>query len=591
MRIARFLPILLAFGVLLGIAPPPGRADEPNGGGEDGGDPAAPPEELDDKADDKVPFVEEVNRAIEQGTVYLLLRPYGPKQVPEVMKEGKLAGKQLPPFKVPTVGVLPGLEDDKIEGAHWGFVNAPNLYGDADGDQFERHPAGPTAFALYALLKCGEDPKHPLIQKGFNWLRQVHRVDKAWDDRDFKDRWWSHTVVGTSYELSSMILALTAKYDTHKRSKNTQAKRKQGKLKIGDKEERLWLEQMVELLVRRRGEPATKPVNLSRSDFERLGDYRKEKNLPPENPDRRKEDRLGWRYNSPAINLIKVRKSGKSTSTESMNRVNGLTAPGRNQDLSSTQLAALALFNAHQFGVKPPDWEKVWADIVQMTLEHQEKEGPEHKRFDPLAASGGYGYTPKIDHVRGFSYIPTSPENRERQPSGAMTACGVANLIMGRTLLLEDEDGRKEWDKRGFGKVDEKSKQNVVDKGIWDGLAWLDVNWSPFENRSGGAGYHIYYLYALERAMDLLGKNLVGNHLWYTEGAKEILSRQQRTKVKNPLERGREYDVVFWDTDSTHEPEDVLDTAFALLFLKRATKDIIPPPNVTGGDDAPTDNR
>ncbi len=38
------------------------------------------------------------------------------------------------------------------------------------------------------------------------------------------------------------------------------------------------------------------------------------------------------------------------------------------------------------------------------------------------------------------------------------------------------------------------------------------------------------------------------------------------------------------------EPKDVLDTCFALLFLKRATKEMVPAP-ITPADQGPVDNR
>ena len=45
-------------------------------------------------------------------------------------------------------------------------------------------------------------------------------------------------------------------------------------------------------------------------------------------------------------------------------------------------------------------------------------------------------------------------------------------------------------------------------------------------------------------------------------------------------------------TGTTLEPGDTLDTCFALLFLKRATRGSIPFPSLTGGsDDPPVDNR
>jgi hypothetical protein len=47
---------------------------------------------------------------------------------------------------------------------------------------------------------------------------------------------------------------------------------------------------------------------------------------------------------------------------------------------------------------------------------------------------------------------------------------------------------------------------------------------------------------------------------------------------------GRQRDQGYWDSDSTHKPGEVLDTCFALLFLRRSTGDW-----VTGGALTDTD--
>ena len=77
-----------------------------------------------------------------------------------------------------------------------------------------------------------------------------------------------------------------------------------------------------------------------------------------------------------------------------------------------------------------------------------------------------------------------------------MTACGIGTIMMARYILM----GRKDplWEKRD---------QAAVQKSIYDGCAWLDMHWNPFENpqkRSMNV-YHIYYMYCIERAFDLIG--------------------------------------------------------------------------------------
>ena len=94
------------------------------------------------------------------------------------------------------------------------------------------------------------------------------------------------------------------------------------------------------------------------------------------------------------------------------------------------------------------------------------------------------------------------------------------------------------------------------------------------ENPGQGGGWHYYYLYGLERVGAMLGWKHIAKHDWYREGAEVLLGDQ--------LEDGR------WPPPgdgATAEHEDqILQTCFALLFLKRAT---VPPaqpvgPAVTG---------
>jgi hypothetical protein len=62
---------------------------------------------------------------------------------------------------------------------------------------------------------------------------------------------------------------------------------------------------------------------------------------------------------------------------------------------------------------------------------------------------------------------------------------------------------------------------------------------------------HFYYLYALERAGVLCRTEWIGRRAWYPEGANVLLAGQGKDGSWN---------------DST------IDTCFAILFLKRATR-------------------
>lgn len=252
---AAALLALLALA-LLGPGARPGLAEDPPAKP----DPNAPavPSEPDDGADDKVPFVEEVNRAIERGVVWL-------KAKPALFQMG---GAQA---------------------AHWGLIKGERIYGGGDGPQY-RHPAGPTALALYTLLKCGVDPKDPVITEGFHWLKATHNITEEYDGTTIGQQFsWNHTQAGGSYEISVMILALTAKYDHYKRTKNSAEGVKSGKLRITDKDDLEWLQALVQGLVERRGIPAT---------------------------DGPAEERRGWRYNIPVLKI----SAGNSTTTRSSGR-------------------------------------------------------------------------------------------------------------------------------------------------------------------------------------------------------------------------------------------------------------------------------
>ncbi len=367
----------------------------------------------------------------------------------------------------------------------WGEVVASAIYGGGDPNKAYKHPAGPTALALYTLLKCKVPTRDPLVKKGFAYI---------------KKHWQKPT---GSYETSVLLLAVCATADNMKTSRASKAKAKKAKPKLSG-EFRKWAGKLVDHLISKR------------------------------------VDR-GWRYqvNDP-----------------------GSTHGGEN-DLSSMQLAALALFSAHQLGIKVKP--AIWEDILTYSMEQQQDAGTAKEYVDPATKEK------RTSAARGFSYIKGDSAPKHGNPCGSMTACGLANVMMARFVLTDGARQAKTWAKR--------ADAQKVQQSVYDGLAWLDHNWSPFDNPPGQPmSYHIYYLYSLERAMDLIGDNLVGKHAWYSEMGQELINRQNADG--------------HWKTDSTHEPKDVLDTCFALLFLKRATKGAIPFPSVTGGsDEPPAENR
>jgi hypothetical protein len=491
-RLRRILPYLLTpLGLLAVLAllmggPKPTYADGPTepGMAEPGmGDAPAPEAEDPDDEDPDTPqqLVEKIEKAIKNGVKWL-------KQA------------QLP------------------DGS-WGLIQGNAVYGGGKEGNEYKHPAGATALALYALLKCKESVDDPVIKKGFKYLKDKYKMP------------------GSSYETSMVLLAVTARADPFKRVRASETAGERVKL-TGD--DRRWAQDLTNYLLKKR----------------------------------EKAKKLGWRYNTEA--------PGLSFSEP----------PGGNQDLSSTQLAALALLAAERCGIKTES--KVWNEIITFSMQQQQEDGPEWDRavYDSggkltakdkdKPAPGGSGdkerYGPakppegtvEKDKARGFSYIKSdSLPVDEGGPTGGMTACGVGNIMMARYVLMKRDDPM--WGRRD---------QKLVQRSVYDGLAWLDMNWSPFNNplKQRENVYHIYYMYCCERAYDLVGNRLLGKHYWYAEMAEQLVNRQDQ--------KG------FWDSNSTHKPEKVLDTSFALLFLKRATKGGIPFPSVTGGgDEPPVDNR
>ncbi len=141
------------------------------------------------------------------------------------------------------------------------------------------------------------------------------------------------------------------------------------------------------------------------------------------------------------------------------------------------------------------------------------------------------------------------------EPTGGMTACGIANLMMARQVLTKDMRSEFNWK----GAPDLRD----VRAAIVDGCAWLLSHWSPFGDPGKGDVQvnHVYYLWMLECAMDLMGAKELGTHAWYVEAGRQLLGRQRPDGS--------------WRTPGSWQPADVLDTAFAILFLKRAARNLI----------------
>jgi hypothetical protein len=372
------------------------------------------------------------------------------------------------------------------------------------GDVFV-HPTGCTSLALYALLKSGVPKDDPAIKKGFNWLKTASGgITKG------KALSTQYRVPNGTYELAVLVLALEAKANPHKREaereRELKFKLKKGeRLKLDvklDPEDEVWMKDLVDALMKR---------------------WNKGK---------------GWRYGL---------WTGKGFH-------NG---PRGDSDLSASNLTMLALLAAERCGVRNPDLnDAFYASVLQWTLTMQEKEGPEVRRWDPSLKADDARYAPQKDHARGFTYLGlTGADPEENVASGSMTCCGLANIVICSSILAARES-------RAYTPELEAASE----KAWWDGVAWLDYNWTVEHNTNCFQGYHYYYLYCLERACDLKRINLLAGHPWYNEGAQVLVDQQLNANTGA------------WTKEDTHKPCDLLNTCFALLFLNRST------PAITAGD-------
>jgi hypothetical protein len=127
-----------------------------------------------------------------------------------------------------------------------------------------------------------------------------------------------------------------------------------------------------------------------------------------------------------------------------------------------------------------------------------------------------------------------------------MTACGVATVQIARLLL--GSRVAKEW---------RAEDQELAHRAVVDGCAWLDANWNPSRNpgKKSINLYHVLYALHVTDALDLVGAGRLGSRDWYGEMASALLESQK--------------EAGYWNTASSHRPEDVLDTCFALLFFAR----------------------
>lgn len=198
-------------------------------------------------------------------------------------------------------------------------------------------------------------------------------------------------------------------------------------------------------------------------------------------------------------------------------------------DNSNTQYAVLALFAASRAAVVVP--KGPWQEVEKW---FESKQNPD----------GGWGYDSA--EAPGMGLVTTDAS------SGSMTTAGLTALMVSKFYL---------------------GKEPKSEPSVQKGLDWLGKYFSVSTNPGGPSLWHYYYLYGLERIGTISGLSEFGGHPWYKEGAEFLIKMQAADgswKSVSPLPQ--------------QLTDQVTDTCFAILFLKRATPTLQKPKDIaTGG--------
>jgi ferric-dicitrate binding protein FerR (iron transport regulator) len=191
-------------------------------------------------------------------------------------------------------------------------------------------------------------------------------------------------------------------------------------------------------------------------------------------------------------------------------------------DNSNSQYAALGLRACFDSGIVLP------AEVLKRAQAWWREAQAATKKSDP--AGWTYGEAP-------------APQGRTAY--GSMTAGAAGSLVMYHYMLNEP------W---------------MKDDAVLKGLEWIGRNFTvaenPYPDEQGKKDerWHYYYLYALERLGVMYGADGFGGHDWYLEGANHLLKAQKPDGSWSPQPEASSRTV---------------DTCFAILFLRRATRPLI----------------
>lgn len=221
-------------------------------------------------------------------------------------------------------------------------------------------------------------------------------------------------------------------------------------------------------------------------------------------------------------------------------------------DTSISQYGMLGLWAAARAGVEIPV--SVWEQSANWHLRTQLRDG-------------AWCYQPK----------------GELNPLHSMTVAGIGTLSIARIFLAnqleapevprDEADPKPKKNDKAFGVLERVTAKELTDQpapaatpakltvtrreldaGISRGMGWISRQYTVEKP----TGWHLYYLYGLERATSLNNADKVGGHDWYTEGYRVLMKKQGADGSWNDMGGA------------------VSSTCFALLFLTRATDKLVP---------------
>jgi hypothetical protein len=238
-----------------------------------------------------------------------------------------------------------------------------------------------------------------------------------------------------------------------------------------------------------------------------------------------RRDDGGWGYTCPSLDRKKVPEllrllGDQNQSLDQWRKAAASTSfdPGRS-DNSNTQFAVLALWVARRHGVAI---DKTIALVKERFLDMQLPAGKDPTGHN-LDLDGAWPYTPQ--------------DGVSSNPWPSMTCSGLLGLAVAHGVAADAEKGKNPLD----------------DPPIRRGLAMLGREIDrPGEKRSPD----LCFLWSLERVGVLFNLPKIADKDWYAWGAKALLARQARDGS--------------WAGSSYFGSNSIVDTCFALLFLKQA---------------------